>query len=79
MVWIAGARNLSVAVANWDWKFKNPAHPSFHNPKSVVISVATATVNHILSSVFPVIDSHESIRYQKIGLPKLVIVVKMFF
>lgn len=50
MVWIAGARNLSVAVANWDWKFKNPAHPSFHTPKSVVINVATATVNHILFS-----------------------------
>lgn len=43
----------------------------FHSPKSVVISVATATVNHILSSVFPVIDSHESIRYQKRRLPML--------
>lgn len=52
MVWIAGAQNLSVAVANWDWKFKNPAHPSFHTPKCVAIRVATATVSHILFSVF---------------------------
>lgn len=76
MVWIAGARNLSVAVANWDWKFKNPAHHSFHTVK-VLVSVLPQQQSII--SRFLVIDSYESIRYQRRALPKRINDVKMFF